>query len=277
MYYGGVTSWTDGECTTLPCLPIPLGVDFGMCDMALGIAMTDSGCVSLSGCGFIGSDGIDYSNAFYSSTYACNSQCLGDTTVVIACIDSSLINNTLDCASIYDPVCGCDGVTYNNACEATYYGGVTSFTAGACIEQAPPCTNVNGISFGMCDMFLGYTFNGTSCWVNMGCGYIVDNVDYSASFFPTMEECLSNCAVSVNELSHQLQVFPNPAKAFIQVNADLNGRKEMTILSISGKTVLHDNFIAKKKTIDISQLPTGVYFLRITTNDGTFTQRIIKE
>jgi PKD repeat protein len=30
------------------------------------------------------------------------------------------------------PVCGCNGVTYSNECEATYYGGVTAFTSGAC-------------------------------------------------------------------------------------------------------------------------------------------------
>jgi len=214
--YGGVTSWTDGECTGLTCLPIPTGVDFGMCDMALGIAMTDSGCVSLSGCGYTGSDGIDYSLGFFTSFYACNASCLEDTTVFIQCIDSTLINNTVDCIAIYDPVCGCDSVTYDNSCVATNYHGILFYTAG-------PCT------------------------------------------------------VSVNELMKQIEIFPNPTAAFININADLDGRKELQVLNISGQIAMKECFFAKKKTIDMSELPTGIYFIRITSNDGTFTQRVIKE
>ena len=215
-FYGGVTSWTDGECTTLPCLPVPLGVDFGMCDMALGIAMTDSGCVSLSGCGFIGSDGIDYSNAFFTSAYACNSQCLGDTNVVIACIDSTLINNTLDCVSVYDPVCGCDGVTYNNSCEATFYGGVTSFVPGT-------------------------------------------------------------CTISVSEIQSQFEIYPNPAKDVIQLNVNVDGKKELKIIDLSGRVQLNEVFYAKKKSLNVSELPNGIYFLQLRSKDGNITQRFIKE
>ena len=34
------------------------------------------------------------------------------------------------------PVCGCDGVTYANDCEAQFYGGVTSWTEGECSTNA---------------------------------------------------------------------------------------------------------------------------------------------
>ena len=48
------------------------------------------------------------------------------------CIDESLIDITSVCLEIYDPVCGCNGITYPNSCYASTFNGVKSFTKGAC-------------------------------------------------------------------------------------------------------------------------------------------------
>lgn len=194
LNFGGVTDYTDGECAVNNCNPIPAGVDFGMCAMVLGFAMTDSGCVAFSGCGYLGSDGIDYSGSFFTSSYECNSTCLGDTVVVIDCIDSTLIDPTVLCPAIYLPVCGCDGITYPNICSAVNYAGVTSYTDGECFQYAPPCADVTGVDFGDCDMALGWAFNGTSCSVYSGCGWLVNGIDYSGSFYSDIQTCLLSCA-----------------------------------------------------------------------------------
>lgn len=136
-------SWTNTSAQIKPnpiwekdivdtCVVIPLGVDFGLCAMPLGWALSDSGCVMLSGCSMTGSDGINYSTSFFQSSYQCNGACIQDTTVLLACIDSSLIDLNVLCPGIFEPVCGCDSITYSNSCEAMFYGGVVSYTAGPC-------------------------------------------------------------------------------------------------------------------------------------------------
>ena len=49
------------------------------------------------------------------------------------CIDSNLIGNADECIEIYDPVCGCDGITYDNYCVADSLG-ITSYVTGECCD-----------------------------------------------------------------------------------------------------------------------------------------------
>ncbi|MGB1669888.1 MAG: Kazal-type serine protease inhibitor family protein [Flavobacteriales bacterium] len=104
------------------------------------------------------------------------------------CVDPDLIDPSAVCPEIFEPVCGCDGMTYSNACEATNTGGVTSWEDGPCIViEYGGCTYPQA-----CNYDPGAGFEDGSCifppescsWPDSwaaGCTYAeADNYDPSA-------------------------------------------------------------------------------------------------
>ena len=47
------------------------------------------------------------------------------------CIDESKIKDNSNCTEQYQPVCGCDGIIYDNDCIAEC-AGITDWTEGEC-------------------------------------------------------------------------------------------------------------------------------------------------
>ena len=68
---------------------------------------------------------------FIPLVFACSSDSDNDDEFGV-CIDETLINLQTPCPLIYYPVCGCDGNTYNNSCEAFNLYGVIAFEDGVC-------------------------------------------------------------------------------------------------------------------------------------------------
>ena len=77
-----------------------------------------------------------------------------------------------------------------------------------------------------------------------------------------------------------LELYPNPADdGFVQVRIPTNGRGfSLELVTPAGQVVKQINTAGNTYDLDVTELPTGVYYLRATGTDGYFqTQRLVVE
>ncbi len=83
--------------------------------------------------------------------------------------------------------------------------------------------------------------------------------------------CLSN--------NLEIIVYPNPATTEFTINAEGTKIKEIKIYNVLGEMLKSfDKLkITGSETIDISILPSGIYFIQVKTEQGLIRKKFVKE
>tara|TARA_R100000935_G_scaffold8302_7_gene17417 strand:- start:49616 stop:50314 length:699 start_codon:yes stop_codon:yes gene_type:complete len=85
----------------------------------------------------------------------------------------------------------------------------------------------------------------------------------------------SNTQLSIPEFKdNQFEIFPNPANNILFVKSKTNTLQKFELFTITGQKV--DLHITSTEFIDISAVKSGIYLLKIHTDDGIFFQKILK-
>ena len=82
---------------------------------------------------------------------------------------------------------------------------------------------------------------------------------------------------SLDELSANIEMFPNPATDLLTLNADQVLDASIEVYNVAGKLVLTDNIQGTTKSINVSNLEKGMYMIKITNDEGSSIQRLIVE
>jgi len=92
-----------------------------------------------------------------------------------------------------------------------------------------------------------------------------------------------NVGIEDHQIAENVRLYPNPATDVLNVqctmyNEQLN-MKDMEVVDVYGKTIrtivgVNNNSLMQ---INVSNLSSGIYFLRITTDQGVVTKRFVKK
>jgi len=86
-----------------------------------------------------------------------------------------------------------------------------------------------------------------------------------------VDACASVKEINVNNVT----VYPNPTKGNIAVSFE-GADASVAVMDVKGQ-ILVTNTIVSNQSIDLSTLSAGTYFVKVTVDGNSFTQRIIVE
>lgn len=100
--------------------------------------------------------------------------------------------------------------------------------------------------------------------------------DQTYLFFDTLD--ISSQLSTNSFLASKLSVYPNPATNVVNISSTINAtinKVEMT--DLNGRVVVAQNVNATSGQVTIADLATGVYMMKISTDQGTAVKKIVKQ
>ncbi len=85
-----------------------------------------------------------------------------------------------------------------------------------------------------------------------------------------------NCLLGVEDISvSNMQIYPNPTSGVINIsNLENVNFEQMDVYDMRGRLLIRKQQVSPR--IDLSNLPKGVFFIQFSSENGTFTKKVVK-
>ncbi|MBO4876336.1 MAG: T9SS type A sorting domain-containing protein [Bacteroidales bacterium] len=124
---------------------------------------------------------------------------------------------------------------------------------------------------------MGYLGTGDATFTNLNTNETLLSIDGSVSFSTkTIDFCVEGTTESSIETATAMSIFPNPTSGMLNVTSN-DEIDSIEIFNSVGTTVLSCNVADNSSAIDMSNMPNGMYFVRVSTSKGIETVKVILE
>lgn len=109
-----------------------------------------------------------------------------------------------------------------------------------------------------------------------GTRYVAINCVSNDAFIFCVDDVTLTYTVGINEpLNENVSIYPNPANNILHVTA--NGYNKMEIINFLGQVVMSENVSNTNFEVNVADLNSGVYFVRLQGENGTITKKFVKK
>ena len=104
---------------------------------------------------------------------------------------------------------------------------------------------------------------------------ITDNYD---NFATCNFDVQVNAFVNIETLQQNgILIYPNPTNGILNFDFTDNNVQQIKISDLTGKTIIEKTEINQNEMIDLSSFESGIYIIKIQTDNEIFTTKIVKE
>ncbi len=165
---------------------------------------------------------------------------------------------------------------------------VTNIGGSLWIGLNPTMTNLTGLdnieSGSISNLTIYYNDSLTFCAIKSVCDYLAspNGTIYlynNAAGCNSQEEVETACGMYVNEISNEntISLYPNPVLDKITLETShIKTPSQLSILNVNGQKVITHQITASITTIDVSNLPNGVYFMRVMSEGTLWMGKFLK-
>ena len=104
---------------------------------------------------------------------------------------------------------------------------------------------------------------------------VADNPCYVDTIYKLVD--LMPLSLGLDISNNFIELYPNPANTFIRISSSRNVLKSFIIVDVYGRQVKQNVENQISFIVNIDDLPSGVYFIKLKTNDGIIFKKFIKK